>query len=223
MESCSQMKTNAKNVLPRTKMDVAIARSRSLFKRRKGESDSLKRSRERRCRRFRCRGRFAATSRVSVDAQTLEPEDCRTSTTIPWLWNVDQELTHIESVVKASALECTVETIARATTVDWVTSCIPSAHFVHLACHGTQHPTAALESGFHLSDETLTVSKLMSLDLKQAWFAYLSACETAKGDTKQPDQGIHLAAAMLFAGFKSVVATMWYAELVPRIPPQELT
>jgi CHAT domain-containing protein len=61
----------------------------------------------------------------------------------------------------------------------------------------------------YLSNGTLTVSKLMGLDLNQAWFAYLSACETAKGDAKQPDQGVHLATAMLFAGFKSVVATMW--------------
>jgi tetratricopeptide (TPR) repeat protein len=161
-----------------------------------------------------------APSRVDVLAIA---EDCRTSKTMPRLWSVDQELTHIESVVKASALDCTVEIIAKGATVDRVTSCLPSAHFVHLACHGTQHPTAALESGFHLSDETLTVSKLMSLDLKQAWFAYLSACETAKGDAKQPDQGVHLAAAMLFAGFKSVVATMWYAELEPHILTPELT
>jgi CHAT domain-containing protein len=37
----------------------------------------------------------------------------------------------------------------------------------------------------------------------------MSACETAKGDQKQPDQVVHLAAAMLFAGFQSVVGTMW--------------
>jgi hypothetical protein len=28
-------------------------------------------------------------------------------------------------------------------------------------------------------------------------------------EQSQPDQAIHLAAAMLFAGFKSVIATMW--------------
>jgi CHAT domain-containing protein len=142
---------------------------------------------------------------------------------MPQLWNVDQELAHIENIVKMSALDCTVETIAKSATLDRVTSSIPFAHFLHLACHGTQDPTAALESGFYLSDGTLTVSKLMSLDLKHAWFAYLSACETAKGDAKQPDQGVHLAAAMLFAGFKSVVATMWCAELAPHILPQVLT
>jgi CHAT domain-containing protein len=126
------------------------------------------------------------------------------------LWNVDQELTRLEYLAKTSSLDCAVEPIPKGATVDRVTTRIPSAHFVHLACHGTQDPTAPLESGFHLSDGMLTVSKLMSLDLKPAWFAYLSACETAKGDAKQPDQGVHLAAAMLFAGFKCVVATRWY-------------
>jgi CHAT domain-containing protein len=53
----------------------------------------------------------------------------------------------------------------------------------------------------------------MEFELDRPWFAYLSACETAKGDAKQPDQVMHLAAAMLFAGFKHVVATMWCAEL----------
>jgi CHAT domain-containing protein len=130
------------------------------------------------------------------------------------LWTVEEELRHVEDTAKASAFDCTVRAIASGATVEGVTDQIQSAHFVHLACHGTQHQVDALESGFHLSDGTLTVSKLMSLDLDQAWFAYLSACETAKGDPRQPDQTVHLAAAMLFAGFKSVVATIWYAEPV---------
>jgi CHAT domain-containing protein len=49
----------------------------------------------------------------------------------------------------------------------------------------------------------------MAFELDQPWFGYLSACETAKGDAEQPDQVVHLAATMLFAGFKNVVATMW--------------
>jgi CHAT domain-containing protein len=81
--------------------------------------------------------------------------------------------------------------------------------FVHLACHGTQDQASALNSGFYLGNKLLTVSELMDLNLDKAWFAYLSACETAKSDTDQPDQVVHLTAAMLHAGFKSVVATMW--------------
>jgi CHAT domain-containing protein len=68
------------------------------------------------------------------------------------------------------------------------------------------HSTAASISA---TASSVTVSKLMRLNLDKAWFAYLSACETAKGDKEQPDQVVHLAAAMLHAGFKSVVATMW--------------
>jgi CHAT domain-containing protein len=56
----------------------------------------------------------------------------------------------------------------------------------------------------------LTVSDIMALRLPNVLLAFLSACETAKGDEKQPDQAVHLAAAMLFAGIKSVVGTMWY-------------
>jgi CHAT domain-containing protein len=86
---------------------------------------------------------------------------------------------------------------------------IQSASILHMACHGTQNLVDALQSGFFLEDELLPVSKLMQLDLPQAFLAVLSACETAKGDASQPDQAIHMAATMLFAGFKSVVATMW--------------
>ena len=88
---------------------------------------------------------------------------------------------------------------------------LPDASILHLACHGHQHPQNALDSGFVMQDSMLTVAKLMELNLDKAFLAFLSACETAKGDEAQTDQAIHLAATMLFAGFRSVVGTMWYA------------
>lgn len=66
-----------------------------------------------------------------------------------------------------------------------------------------------------MKDRMLTVANLMALRLSDAFLAFLSACETAKGDSKQPDQAIHLAATMLFAGFKSVIGTMWYVDVSP--------
>ena len=48
----------------------------------------------------------------------------------------------------------------------------------------------------------LTAAKLMSLNLRKAFLEFMSACETAKSDKVQPDQAIHLACAMFFAGFK---------------------
>jgi tetratricopeptide (TPR) repeat protein len=165
---------------------------------------------------------YTPTLSALLRAQTMTPltaptrinmlvfgEDCSTSATMSTLHNIDREMAHIRAATQTSRASCTVETIASAATVDRVTNRIQSADFVHLACHGTQDMDNALESGFHLSDGKLTVSELMNLNLDKAWFAYLSACETAKGDEEQPDQVVHLAAAMLHAGFKSVVATMW--------------
>jgi CHAT domain-containing protein len=98
---------------------------------------------------------------------------------------------------------------------DTLTTCqnvldrLRDASVLHLACHGHQSLDNPLDSGFVMNDGMLTVPMLMSLRLPSAVFAFLSACETAKGDGERPDQAIHLAAAMLFAGFKSIIGTMW--------------
>jgi CHAT domain-containing protein len=86
---------------------------------------------------------------------------------------------------------------------------LPEAAVVHLACHGLQDSADPLESGFCLPDGRLTIRALMHFELSEALFAFCSACETAKGDSQQPDQTVHLAAAMLFVGFRSLVATLW--------------
>lgn len=94
-------------------------------------------------------------------------------------------------------------------TLESVSANLSQAHVVHFACHGVQDTEDPLESGFCLRNGRLTVQALMQFDLRDAKLAFCSACETAKGDSSQPDQMIHLAAALLFAGFDSVVATMW--------------
>jgi CHAT domain-containing protein len=137
----------------------------------------------------------------------LVGEDCTSDPTMSSLRGVQKELAAVALI--AARFRHDVETMARAATVERVTARVKAASFVHLACHGIQDPKSALESGFHLSDGRLTISKLMEVKLERPWLAYLSACETAKGDAKQPDQVMHLAAAMLFTGFKHVVATMW--------------
>jgi CHAT domain-containing protein len=82
-----------------------------------------------------------------------------------------------------------------------------NVHILHLACHGLQ-ADSALDSAFLLSDGRLTIQDLMSLRLTGAIFAFLSACQTARGSEALPDQAVHLAASMLFCGFKSVIGTM---------------
>jgi CHAT domain-containing protein len=83
------------------------------------------------------------------------------------------------------------------------------SQIVHLACHGIQHKSEPHKSHFCFSTGDLTVSSLMEMELDDAFFAYLGACETAQGAQKYADETVHLAATMLFVGFKSVVATMW--------------
>jgi CHAT domain-containing protein len=59
---------------------------------------------------------------------------------------------------------------------------LPETTILHLACHGCQDTENALGSGFVMSDGILTIESLMQVPLPRAFMAFLSACETAKGD-----------------------------------------
>jgi CHAT domain-containing protein len=88
------------------------------------------------------------------------------------------------------------------------------AHVLHLACHGIQDADP-LNSAILLYDGQLTIENIMQLKLSRATVAYLSACQTAKGDQNAPDQAVHIAASMLFCGFRSIIGTLWcVADLV---------
>jgi hypothetical protein len=84
--------------------------------------------------------------------------------------------------------------------------------WVHLACHAHQDPVDPTNSAFKLHDGSLALSTMMKHTFKHAEFAFLSACQTATGDDNLPDEAIHLAAGMLFAGYKTVIGTMWSIE-----------
>jgi CHAT domain-containing protein len=130
-------------------------------------------------------------------------------TNLPPLWNVEDEIKQAQATAEEASIFAFNKCVDEEAVIERVAEAFKSANFVHIACHGIQNTEDALSSGFCLSDGNLTVSRLMDLDLKDAFFAFLSACETAKGDEDQPDQIVHLAAAMLFVGFRSIVATMW--------------
>ncbi|KAF8595641.1 hypothetical protein BDV93DRAFT_456417, partial [Ceratobasidium sp. AG-I] len=80
---------------------------------------------------------------------------------------------------------------------------------VHLACHAMQNPMNGLESAFYLHDGTLKLAAITQKQLKRADIAFLSACQTATGDREHSDEAIHLAAGMLMAGYRTVIATLW--------------
>jgi CHAT domain-containing protein len=81
--------------------------------------------------------------------------------------------------------------------------------WVHLCCHANQSAGDPTQSGFFLHDGTLDLMTIMQKSFKKKGLAFLSACQTAKGDQNLPDEAVHLASGMLFAGYPSVIATMW--------------
>ncbi|KAJ7090002.1 CHAT domain-containing protein [Mycena epipterygia] len=127
----------------------------------------------------------------------------------PNLPDTVEELARIRQQVPAEWLTALGD--ASPATVDNALQHLHESSVVHFACHGTQDLKNPLETGLHLTDGRLEVSELMQgkSQKKTMSLAFLSACETAKGDETVPDEAMHLAATLLFAGFRSVVATMW--------------
>jgi CHAT domain-containing protein len=111
---------------------------------------------------------------------------------------------------------------------------------LHLATHGRFQPQAPLTSGLLLApdathDGVLTTEELYSMTL-EAELVTLSACETALGTLGAGDEVVGLTRALLYAGSRSVVASLWridddttlglmadfYARLVTTAPAEAL-
>ena len=112
-----------------------------------------------------------------------------------------------------------VEGLATFTRIDGEASCtsrvveeLGKNEWVHLACCCLPNRKQPFESGFTLHDGLFTIQRVIGCDLKNPEFAYLSANHTTVGDEDSPDEVIHLASAMQFAGFRSVIGTMWYVD-----------
>ncbi|KAG1818723.1 CHAT domain-containing protein [Suillus subaureus] len=126
------------------------------------------------------------------------------------LGTVDEELDSLQSIL-APAIPMTRMTGEGATRSESLRA-IHSSPWVHLSCHGKQDVTRPLKSCFAMSDGPLMLLDIVrapSESVQCSEFAFLSACHTAAGDRTTPDEVVHLAAAMQFAGFRGVVGTMW--------------
>ncbi|KAG2035481.1 CHAT domain-containing protein [Suillus americanus] len=81
--------------------------------------------------------------------------------------------------------------------------------WLHLACHEMPNRQQPFESSFAMRDGPLMIKDIIRSNWQNSEFAFLSACHTTVGDEKSPDESIHLAAAMQFCGFRSVIGSMW--------------
>ncbi|KAG9119860.1 hypothetical protein FRC07_004901, partial [Ceratobasidium sp. 392] len=81
--------------------------------------------------------------------------------------------------------------------------------WVRFACHATQDRSNPHHSAFYLHDGKLTLEEIARRAFKNKGLAFLSACQTAAGDRDLPSEATHLAAGMLTAGYRSVIASLW--------------
>ena len=123
---------------------------------------------------------------------------------------VKEEIGHIERLSKHSADIRVLE--GRDANHDTVLSGLRTHSWVHFACHGHLNDQP-FHSSFQLHDIRLEMVKLIPAQFPDAELAFLSACHTAAGDVVgTPDEAIHLAPALQFCGFRSVVGTIWAME-----------
>lgn len=81
--------------------------------------------------------------------------------------------------------------------------------WAHLSCHGLANLADPSRSAFALWDGPLTVLNVAEHRNPHADLAFLSACDTAAGGVRLPDEAIHLAAALQLAGYRHVIGTLW--------------
>jgi CHAT domain-containing protein len=94
-------------------------------------------------------------------------------------------------------------------TVQRALDALSQHQWVHLACHGIPNREKPFDSSFAMRDGPLTITDIIRPRLQNPEFAFLSACHTTVGHESSPDESIHLAAAMQFSGFRSVIGSMW--------------
>ncbi|KAG1880871.1 TPR-like protein [Suillus subluteus] len=94
-------------------------------------------------------------------------------------------------------------------TVQGVLGALNHNQWLHLACHGIPNRQRPFESSFAMHDGPLMIKDIIRSNWQNSEFAFLSACHTTVGHENSPDESIHLAAAMQFSGFRSVIGSMW--------------
>jgi len=99
--------------------------------------------------------------------------------------------------------------VAEQATRETVQSVLADYPWVHLACHAYQNQANPDSSAFALWDGPLTLAGLTTLRTRRAELAFLSACQTAAGTSRLPDEALHLAAAMQLLGYRHVIASLW--------------
>jgi len=119
----------------------------------------------------------------------------------PEVWSVQ----HLNTVTGVTTL------IGKRATTSVVLEGLQDHQFSHFICHGNLVPEKPFDASFGLyGGNRLTLLDILRSRLPTAEFAFLSACHIAElTEGSIADEGLHLAAAVQYCGFRSVVGTMW--------------
>ena len=87
---------------------------------------------------------------------------------------------------------------------------LPAFPVLHFSTHAWAGWDSPMESGLLLAgDARLTVSDILSANLRRARLAVLSACETGIPGTELPDELVGLPGGLVQAGVAGVIASLW--------------
>jgi CHAT domain-containing protein len=156
------------------------------------------------------------TTTLSALIQSLNHDSCSRSSDRPSILLVAQPDPSFPTVGGEVQVVQAVDTkvtslISEAATPATVIDGFHHHPFVHISTTTTLEAGNPFAAGFKLyGGERLTLLQIVRLNLPTAEFAFLSACHSAKvTEGSVMDEGLHLAAAIQYCGFRGVVGTMW--------------
>ena len=117
---------------------------------------------------------------------------------------VTKELSSIKQVIASANILSDAEA-----TVSGVLETIRNHEWLHISCHGEQDVGNPLNSCLKLYNGNLNLSQILAEDLPRVQFAFLSACQTAMGSSKLPNESLHLAGGFIMAGCQATIGTLW--------------
>lgn len=120
--------------------------------------------------------------------------------------SVEQEAINIKKFIKGEFY------IGAQVTKEIVKKTINNKNIAYFSCHGNYSKSFPLESGITLSDGSCTIEDIKSMRINTN-MVVLSACQSALGTIDNHNESIGFAQALLQAGVKTVIASLWSVDI----------
>lgn len=118
-----------------------------------------------------------------------------------------QELSELAALRGAQPALSVCELTEQDSSIEAVLRALSSHRYVHLGAHGVLDDADALAAGVQLTDGRLTLEALNELHVPAGELAVLFTCDSGYGHFDTPNEALHVAGAVLNAGFRNVVAS----------------